>query len=124
MGPSAALTPAIWEKTIPYDGENFHLEYMDLEEFLMENGIPTALDEDPLKTISQGFVLKSKVKAPAQRKVIKPTGVSPVALLPIQELESCEEEVVIISKDDSEFICDVTAGMWGLFGNYMAVGFH
>ncbi|XP_034427099.1 TEF transcription factor, PAR bZIP family member a isoform X2 [Hippoglossus hippoglossus] len=109
MGPSAALTPAIWEKTIPYDGENFHLEYMDLEEFLMENGIPTALDEDPLKTISEGFVLKTKVKAPAQTKVIKPTGVSPVALLPIQELDRCEEEVVIITKDDSEFICDVTA---------------
>lgn len=43
---SASLTPAIWEKTIPYDGENFHLEYMDLDEFLLENGIPISLDEE------------------------------------------------------------------------------
>uniref|UniRef100_A0A3B4TZ16 TEF transcription factor, PAR bZIP family member a n=1 Tax=Seriola dumerili TaxID=41447 RepID=A0A3B4TZ16_SERDU len=70
MGPSAALTPAIWEKTIPYDGENFHLEYMDLEEFLMENGIPTT--------------------------------VSPVALLPIQELDRCEEEFLCSSSVCSE----------------------
>ncbi|XP_060950514.1 TEF transcription factor, PAR bZIP family member a [Limanda limanda] len=109
MGPSAALTPAIWDKTIPYNGENFHLEYMDLEEFLMENGIATALDEDPLKTISEGLVPKTKVKAPAQTKVTKATGVSPVSLLPIQELDRCEEEVVIITKDDTEFTCDVTA---------------
>ncbi|XP_053269287.1 TEF transcription factor, PAR bZIP family member a isoform X1 [Pleuronectes platessa] len=106
MGPSAALTPAIWDKTIPYNGENFHLEYMDLEEFLMENGIATALEEDPLKTISEGLVPKTKVKAPAQTKVIKPTGVS---LLPIEELDRCGEEVVIITKDDAEFTCDVTA---------------
>lgn len=45
-GVSASLTPAIWEKTIPYDGENFHLEYMDLDEFLLENGIPVALEEE------------------------------------------------------------------------------
>uniref|UniRef100_A0A3Q3E6X3 TEF transcription factor, PAR bZIP family member a n=1 Tax=Labrus bergylta TaxID=56723 RepID=A0A3Q3E6X3_9LABR len=84
MGPSAALTPAIWEKTIPYDGENFHLEYMDLEEFLMENGIATLPDEDALK------------------------GSREVSLLPIQELDKCDEELVII-KSDSEIICDVAA---------------
>uniref|UniRef100_A0A1A8RR71 Thyrotroph embryonic factor b n=3 Tax=Nothobranchius TaxID=28779 RepID=A0A1A8RR71_9TELE len=49
MGPSAALTPAIWDKTIPYDGESFHLEYMDLDEFLLENGIPVSLDEEELQ---------------------------------------------------------------------------
>ncbi|XP_048377204.1 thyrotroph embryonic factor-like [Stegostoma tigrinum] len=38
--PSASLMPTIWDKTIPYDGETFHLEYMDLDEFLLENGIP------------------------------------------------------------------------------------
>ncbi|GCB77415.1 hypothetical protein scyTo_0019281 [Scyliorhinus torazame] len=37
---SASLMPTIWDKTIPYDGETFHLEYMDLDEFLLENGIP------------------------------------------------------------------------------------
>ncbi|KAM4023197.1 thyrotroph embryonic factor isoform 2-T2 [Anomaloglossus baeobatrachus] len=39
---SAALMPPIWDKTIPYDGESFHLEYMDLDEFLLENGIPSS----------------------------------------------------------------------------------
>ncbi|KAM6914105.1 thyrotroph embryonic factor-like [Lycodopsis pacificus] len=56
-GVSASLTPAIWEKTIPYDGETFHLEYMDLDEFLLENGIPVTLEEAELqKTLaSVGF---------------------------------------------------------------------
>ncbi|XP_018540963.1 TEF transcription factor, PAR bZIP family member a isoform X2 [Lates calcarifer] len=112
MGPSAALTPAIWDKTIPYDGENFHLEYMDLEEFLMENGIPTASDEDSLKSSPEGDAVKTeKVKAApsAQSKITKAVSVSPVGLLPIQELDRCEEEVVIITKSDTDIICDVTA---------------
>uniref|UniRef100_A0A8C2WZA0 TEF transcription factor, PAR bZIP family member b n=1 Tax=Cyclopterus lumpus TaxID=8103 RepID=A0A8C2WZA0_CYCLU len=56
-GVSASLTPAIWDKTIPYDGETFHLEYMDLDEFLLENGIPVTLEEEELqKTLaSAGF---------------------------------------------------------------------
>ncbi|XP_051988950.1 thyrotroph embryonic factor-like isoform X2 [Xyrauchen texanus] len=45
-GITASLTPTIWDKTIPYDGENFHLEYMDLDEFLLENGIPVTLEEE------------------------------------------------------------------------------
>ncbi|XP_029913984.1 TEF transcription factor, PAR bZIP family member b isoform X2 [Myripristis murdjan] len=48
-GVSASLTPAIWEKTIPYDGETFHLEYMDLDEFLLENGIPVSLEDEELQ---------------------------------------------------------------------------
>uniref|UniRef100_A0A3B5BHP4 Thyrotroph embryonic factor-like n=1 Tax=Stegastes partitus TaxID=144197 RepID=A0A3B5BHP4_9TELE len=74
MGPSAALTPAIWDKTIPYDGETFHLEYMDLEEFLMENGIPTSPDEDSLKSSPEGDVVKtekSKATPSALTKVTK-----------------------------------------------------
>ncbi|KAI7790246.1 TEF transcription factor, PAR bZIP family member b [Triplophysa rosa] len=38
-GVSASLTPTIWDKT-------FHLEYMDLDEFLLENGIPVTLEEE------------------------------------------------------------------------------
>ncbi|KAM7371115.1 hypothetical protein PAMP_010609 [Pampus punctatissimus] len=90
MGPSAALTPAIWDKTIPYDGENFHLEYMELEEFLMENGI-TAEEDAQRNSIDDNA---------------KPESVS---LLPIQELDRCEEEVVIIANNESEITCDVTA---------------
>ncbi|XP_073692569.1 TEF transcription factor, PAR bZIP family member b isoform X2 [Garra rufa] len=47
-GVSASLTPTIWDKTIPYDGETFHLEYMDLDEFLLENEIPITLEEEEL----------------------------------------------------------------------------
>ncbi|TDG98307.1 hypothetical protein EPR50_G00216880 [Perca flavescens] len=112
MGPSAALTPAIWEKTIPYDGENFHLEYMDLEDFLVENGIATLADVNPLKGNPKGDVIKTeKIQAipSAQMTLAKSASMSPLALLPIQELDHCEEEVVIITSDDSGIICDVTA---------------
>ncbi|XP_062388279.1 HLF transcription factor, PAR bZIP family member b isoform X2 [Sardina pilchardus] len=39
---SAFLGPTLWDKTLPYDGDHFQLEYMDLEEFLSENGIPSS----------------------------------------------------------------------------------
>ncbi|XP_035770980.1 TEF transcription factor, PAR bZIP family member a isoform X2 [Neolamprologus brichardi] len=108
MGPSAALTPAIWEKTIPYDGETFHLEYMDLEEFLMENGIPTSPEENSLKGTPEGGAMKTenqKATSSAQTKITKL--VSPLTLLPIQELDKSQEEVVIITKSDSDITCDV-----------------
>ncbi|XP_051969054.1 hepatic leukemia factor-like [Xyrauchen texanus] len=38
---SAFLGPTLWDKTLPYDGNRFQLEYMDLDEFLYENGIPS-----------------------------------------------------------------------------------
>ncbi|MBN3273896.1 HLF factor, partial [Polyodon spathula] len=41
MPQSAFLGPTLWDKTLPYDGDCFQLEYMDLEEFLSENGIPS-----------------------------------------------------------------------------------
>lgn len=59
-GVSASLTPAIWEKTIPYDGETFHLEYMDLDEFLLENGIPASLEEEELQKTLASVGLKGK----------------------------------------------------------------
>ncbi|XP_013387427.1 hepatic leukemia factor [Lingula anatina] len=36
---SAFLGPQIWDRTLPMDND-FKLEYMDLDEFLFENGIP------------------------------------------------------------------------------------
>ncbi|KAM4525590.1 HLF transcription factor, PAR bZIP family member b isoform 2-T2 [Odontesthes bonariensis] len=39
---SAFLGPTLWDKTLTYDGDTFQLEYMDLEEFLSENGIPSS----------------------------------------------------------------------------------
>ncbi|XP_056153021.1 TEF transcription factor, PAR bZIP family member a isoform X2 [Lampris incognitus] len=113
MGPSAALTPAIWEKTIPYDGENFHLEYMDLEEFLMENGIPTSMDKD--SDSSQGEDMmeemgkKAKESPGTQKKAAKAAVVPtvPVTLMPILELDQCEEEVVTLTVDQSDITSDV-----------------
>lgn len=129
MGPSAALTPAIWEKTIPYDGESFHLEYMDLEEFLLENGIPTSPEEDALKSSPEGNATKTekvKVTTSAQTKITKS-----VSLLPIQELDKCEEEeeVVIITKSDSDVTSDVITGEWedqtlGLHLHFLKTGNH
>ncbi|TSY41741.1 Hepatic leukemia factor [Bagarius yarrelli] len=52
-GVSASLTPTIWDKTIPYDGENFHLEYVDLDEFLLENEIPETLEEELHRSLEQ-----------------------------------------------------------------------
>lgn len=104
-GPSAALTPAIWDKTIPYDGENFHLEYMDLEEFLMENGIASLPDEESQK----GSPEETGVKA-QKSNAAKAVSVAPVALLPIDELDNSKKEVVIITKSESDIICDVTTG--------------
>uniref|UniRef100_A0A4W5QT58 TEF transcription factor, PAR bZIP family member a n=1 Tax=Hucho hucho TaxID=62062 RepID=A0A4W5QT58_9TELE len=98
MGPSAALTPAIWDKTIPYNGETFHLEYMDLEEFLIENGIPTSsVDNAPNMEI-------------AEKKTEKPTSTTtapaaPISLLPVLELDQCEEEVVTTTLNSA----DITA---------------
>jgi len=106
IGPTAALTPAIWDKTIPYDGENFHLEYMDLEEFLMENGIATSMDEDSPKSSQERVKEKTKVTVvaraaqatkAAKAPVVAKTPAAPVGLLPILELDHCEEEVIISS---------------------------
>lgn len=73
-GVSASLTPAIWEKTIPYDGETFHLEYMDLDEFLLENGIPVTLEEEELqKTLTVEDKGKAIPKAIAGATTTTPT---------------------------------------------------
>lgn len=97
MGPSAALTPAIWDKTIPYDGENFHLEYMDLEEFLMENCIPSLPGEESTKVSPGGNDSKAEeVKSPK------------VTLLPSEELDVCQKDMVTVASSD--IICDVTTG--------------
>ncbi|KAM9773120.1 TEF transcription factor, PAR bZIP family member a isoform X2 [Syngnathus typhle] len=93
MEPSAALTPAIWDKTIPYDGENFHLEYMDLEEFLMENGIANSPEEE--------------VTVKTERVKSKPT--DPASLTPVNELVKGDEEIVIITNSETDITCDVTA---------------
>ena len=103
LGPSAALTPAIWDKTIPYDGETFHLEYMDLEEFLIENGIPTSLEGTTDKEGSVESKPEKKASAMGKPKPkVAPTPGEPISLLPILELVPCEEEVVTITLNNTD----------------------
>ncbi|XP_061566970.1 TEF transcription factor, PAR bZIP family member b isoform X2 [Cololabis saira] len=86
-GVSASLTPAIWEKTIPYDGETFHLEYMDLDEFLLENGIPVSLEEEELQRTLAAVDGKGKLIP----KVIAAAAVTtnaPAPAAPAAEVES------------------------------------
>lgn len=99
MGPSASLTPAIWDKTIPFDGETLHLEYMDLEEFLMENGISAeeGIKKSPSKEES---VAQAKTSPSVSTVVNNAQPSASVQLLPILELDHCQEEV--ISEDVTE----------------------
>ncbi|MEQ2248110.1 hypothetical protein ILYODFUR_015955 [Ilyodon furcidens] len=64
---SAFLGPTLWDKTLPYDGDNFQLEYMDLEEFLSENGIPanTAQSEQAAQAAQPSQVPLQQAPPPA-----------------------------------------------------------
>ncbi|XP_069823316.1 thyrotroph embryonic factor isoform X2 [Dendropsophus ebraccatus] len=94
---SAALMPPIWDKTIPYDGESFHLEYMDLDEFLLENGIPSSpaqlaqAIQNPLMPVSE---LEDEDEETASTSSASP--VSPSVLL------QKTEEPSITLKEESE----------------------
>ncbi|XP_034050371.1 TEF transcription factor, PAR bZIP family member a [Thalassophryne amazonica] len=100
VGTSAALTPAIWEKNFPFDGKNIHLEYMDLEEFFLENCIPVSAEEE--KPSPEGKLEPINFD---KQKVAKEAGNTTAGLL--SESDDCEEEVVII-KNDSDLSCDIT----------------
>lgn len=78
-GVSASLTPAIWDKTIPYDGETFHLEYMDLDEFLLENGIPVSLEEEELQKTLSGVEGKGKAVPRVPAAIATSSASSPTA---------------------------------------------
>ncbi|KAJ8406665.1 hypothetical protein AAFF_G00295810 [Aldrovandia affinis] len=97
MGPSASLTPAIWDKTIPYDGETFHLEYMDLDEFLLENGIPASLEEELQKTLSKDDPAQGETDAPTPHAPL-----STVSLLPTMQLDHEDDEDEEEEDEDEE----------------------
>lgn len=86
-GVSASLTPAIWEKTIPYDGETFHLEYMDLDEFLLENGIPVSLEEEELQRTLTSVDGKDK-SVPKPPEVADTATSTPPASAPAAEVSA------------------------------------
>ncbi|XP_061702846.1 TEF transcription factor, PAR bZIP family member b isoform X2 [Syngnathoides biaculeatus] len=97
---SASLTPAIWEKTIPYDGETFHLEYMDLDEFLLENGIPASLEDEELqKTLTpDGGKGKSTLKVRAKASATTTSvSTSPLRAPDTSTVSSDPEEAVTVT---------------------------
>ncbi|XP_078539185.1 thyrotroph embryonic factor isoform X1 [Lissotriton helveticus] len=75
---SAALMPPIWDKTIPYDGQSFHLEYMDLDEFLLENGIPTGPGNLDINLQAQ-LLPVAKLEAPDETASTSATASSPLS---------------------------------------------
>ncbi|KAJ1173950.1 hypothetical protein NDU88_005774 [Pleurodeles waltl] len=100
---SAALMPPIWDKTIPYDGQSFHLEYMDLDEFLLENGIATGpgnLDISPQSQLLPVAKLEAAEEAASTSAAASPLSPSSIfqcskdgdTSLPIEEQLEEEEE--------------------------------
>ncbi|XP_038563276.1 hepatic leukemia factor-like [Micropterus salmoides] len=67
---SAFLGPTLWDKTLPYDGDNFQLEYMDLEEFLSENGIPVSAAQSSQATQAAPSQQQSPPSAPPTPSVV------------------------------------------------------
>ncbi|XP_077058606.1 TEF transcription factor, PAR bZIP family member b isoform X2 [Siphateles boraxobius] len=88
-GVSASLTPTIWDKTIPYDGETFHLEYMDLDEFLLENEIPVTLEEE----LSRSLEAERHASADAQMTPNTQTNTQMPEEDPLSESDVEEQEV-------------------------------
>lgn len=97
--------PPIWDKTIPYDGESFHLEYMDLDEFLLENGIPSSptrldLNQNPLLPVAE---LEGKESASAS--VASPSSSSSTVVFQPSETTTSEGRC----RSNSKFMSCITA---------------
>lgn len=61
---SAFLGPLLWERTLPCDGGLFQLQYMDLEEFLTENGMG----------MHSNGPSSASAQIPSQVRLVKPHG--------------------------------------------------
>ncbi|XP_067089406.1 TEF transcription factor, PAR bZIP family member b isoform X1 [Osmerus mordax] len=101
-GVSASLTPAIWEKTIPYDGEKFHLEYMDLDEFLLENGISSTLEEELQKSLTQEEDNESKAPSTSASATISSASEIVTITLKTAKMEQEEEEEEEEGREDED----------------------
>ncbi|XP_044156399.1 thyrotroph embryonic factor isoform X1 [Bufo gargarizans] len=94
---SAALMPPIWDKTIPYDGESFHLEYMDLDEFLLENGIPSS-PTHLAQAIQNPLMPVSELEEEEESASTSGSPVSPSVLL--QKSEDLEASITLKEESD------------------------
>ncbi|XP_041664214.1 D site albumin promoter binding protein a [Cheilinus undulatus] len=73
---SAFLGPLLWERTLPCDGGLFQLQYMDLEEFLTENGMGMH-SNGPSSTSAQIPSQSSQSAIPNQSSQCPPTSPPP-----------------------------------------------
>ncbi|XP_057684197.1 D site albumin promoter binding protein a [Corythoichthys intestinalis] len=73
---SAFLGPLLWERTLPCDGGLFQLQYMDLEEFLTENGMGMH-GNGPSSTSAQIPSQSSQSAVPNQSSQCPPGSPSP-----------------------------------------------
>lgn len=73
---SAFLGPLLWERTLPCDGGLFQLQYMDLEEFLTENGMGMH-SNGPSSTSAQIPSQSSQSAVPSQSSQCPPTSPPP-----------------------------------------------
>uniref|UniRef100_A0A673B1Y1 D site albumin promoter binding protein a n=2 Tax=Sphaeramia orbicularis TaxID=375764 RepID=A0A673B1Y1_9TELE len=72
---SAFLGPLLWERTLPVDGGLFQLQYMDLEEFLTENGM--GMHSNASSTSAQIPSQSSQSAVPNQSSQCPPTSPPP-----------------------------------------------
>ncbi|KAM9824292.1 D site albumin promoter binding protein a [Neosynchiropus ocellatus] len=73
---SAFLGPLLWERTLPCDGGLFQLQYMDLEEFLTENGMGMH-NNGPSSTSAQIPSQSSQSAVPNQSSQCPPSSPPP-----------------------------------------------
>lgn len=73
---SAFLGPLLWERTLPCDGGLFQLQYMDLEEFLTENGMGMH-SNGPSSASAQIPSQSSQSAVPSQSSQCPPTSPPP-----------------------------------------------
>ncbi|KAK7899302.1 hypothetical protein WMY93_020155 [Mugilogobius chulae] len=73
---SAFLGPLLWERTLPCDGGLFQLQYMDLEEFLTENGMGMH-NNGPSSTSAQIPSQSSQSAVPSQSSQCPPSSPPP-----------------------------------------------
>lgn len=89
---SAFLGPNLWSSADYTDGD-ISLEYMDLDEFLSENGIPVDLDE-----ASNG----SNKSKDSQISSPKESDSAPTSTVNIKEIQSPQEDDMEDSDSDEE----------------------
>lgn len=74
---SAFLGPLLWERTLPCDGGLFQLQYMDLEEFLTENGMGCMPSGNTCSTAAQVPSQSTQSAVPSQSSQCPPSSSPP-----------------------------------------------